>query len=190
VLTSCSEEKEKAPPTAAAPVVRSSVTTQPGVAGGVSKEVVIVETLVTKVDTAGHRVTLKGPEGREFTFHVSPSIKDLSRLQPDDKVTATFARRVFIGVKRGEAPVSDTYETTWGASDKGEMPGRLAAQETKKVGRVMAIDGVDRTADIEFTDGFVKHVVVRPDVDLSKYKVGDNVIVRVTTALTVLSKRP
>jgi hypothetical protein len=174
--------------TANAPLASRSVTTQPGVAGGVAEDVVIIETIVTAVDLPGHQVTLKGPQGREFTFDVSPQIKDLSRLKPGDKVTATFSRRVYVGVKRENAPASETYETDWGASKQGEMPGRLSAQETKKVGRVTAIDSANRTADVQFTDNVVHHIPVRSDVDLSQYKVGDNVIIRVTTALTVLSK--
>jgi len=174
--------------TANAPVASRTVTTQRGVAGGVAEDVVIIETIVTGVDVPAHRVTLKGPEGREFTFDVSPQIKDLSQLNAGDKVTATFSRRVYVGVKRENAPASDTYETEWGASKQGEMPGRLSAQETKKVGRVTAIDSANRTADIQFVDSVVHGLPVRSDVDLSQYKVGDNVIIRVTTALTVLSK--
>jgi hypothetical protein len=191
VLTACSSTgKEKPPTTAASPVLQTSVTTKPGVAGSVTEDVFIIEAIVSAVDVPGHRVTLKGPEGREFTFDVSPQIKDLSQLKVGDKVTSTFSRRVFIGVRRDDAPPSETYETTWGTSGPGEKPGRLSAQESKKVGRVVAIDPVNRMADIQFADGVVKRVQVRPDVDLSKYKVGDNVIMRVTTSLTVLSQTP
>jgi len=163
--------------------------TKEGVAGGMTEDVVVIEAIVTDVDTTGHRVTLKGSEGKEYTFDVNPRIKDISKLKNGDKVTATFSRRVFVAVNRDNAPASDTYERTWGASGAGQMPGRLSAQEATKVGRVTAIDTVNRTADVQFADDVVKRIPVRSDVDLSKYKVGDNVIIRVTTALTVLSQK-
>jgi hypothetical protein len=141
------------------------------------------------VDVPNHRVTLKGPEGQQYTFDVNPQVKDISKLKAGDKVTSTFARRVFVGVKHDDAPVSATHAKIWGASGTGEMPGRLSAQESTKVGRVVAIDTANRTADVRFADDVVKRIPVRSDVDLSKYKVGDNVIIRVTTALTVLSQK-
>ena len=114
-------------------MVESSVTTKPGVAGGVAEDVVVVEAIVTAVDMPGHRVTLKGPEGREFTFDVSTRIKDLSQLHVGDKVKATFARRVSVAVTRDEAAPATRTETTWGGSGMGQQPGRLYAQESKKV---------------------------------------------------------
>ena len=125
LLTACqSNDKQKettpppakptpAPVTAAPPTMDSSVTMKEGVAGGVTEDVVTVETVVTAVDAAGRKVTLKGPEGREYSFDVNPQIKDLSALKVGDKVTATLGRRVFIGVRRDDAPASDTYEETW-----------------------------------------------------------------------------
>src|SRR5688572_2531493 len=143
VLASCSSS-EKEPPKAASPVVERSVTTRPGVAGGLTEDVVVIEAIIVSVDKPNHRVTLKGPEGKEYSFDVNPRIKDLSELNVNDKVKATFSRRVFVDVKRADAPLSETYEANWGASGPGQMPGRLAAQETKKVGRVVAIDPATR----------------------------------------------
>jgi hypothetical protein len=188
LLTACSSnDKPKPAPVAAQPVVQSSYNTKEGVAGSQREDVIVVETIVTGVDMPNHRVTLKGPEGREYSFDVSPQIKDLSQLKVNDKVTATFTRRVDVSVKRDDAQASETLDKTWGGSGMGEMPGRLSAQETKKVGRVVAIDTQNRTADVQFVDA-MKRIPVRSDVDLSNYKVGDNVVIRVTTALTVLSK--
>ena len=190
MLAGCtSNDKPKPAPTAAQPRAERGVTTREGVAGGLTEDVVVIEAIVTDVDTQGHRVTLTGPEGRQYSFDVNPKIKDISKLKPNDKVTATFSRRVWVTVKREDEPASSTYERTWGASSPGEMPGRLSAQETTKVGRVTAIDTIARTADVEFTDDLIKRIPVRSDVDLSKYKVGDNVVIRVTTALTVLSQK-
>ncbi len=77
-----------------------------------------------------------------------------------------------------------------GTAMPGEKPGLLMAAETEAVARVTAIDSVNRTADLEFLDGTAKQVPVRSDVDLSKYKVGDSVVIRATTSVTVLVTTP
>jgi len=64
----------------------------------------------------------------------------------------------------------------------------MVAEETKVVARVKSIDPASRRAELEFADGTVRSVPVRQDIDLSRYKVGDNVVIRSTTALTVLAE--
>jgi len=191
VLVGCSSSKEQPKPAPTLDPVRTerTATTKEGVAGGLTEDSVIVEALVTSVDVPNRRVTLKGPEGRQFTFDVNPQIQDISALKPNDKVIATFSRRVWVTVKREDEPASNTYEKTWRGSGAGEMPNRLAEQETTKVGRITAIDAAARTADVAFVDDVVKRIPVRSDVNLSNYKVGDNVVVRVSTLLTVLSQK-
>ena len=150
----------------------------------------VVETVVSAVDLPTRRVTLKGSQGNEYTFTARPEIKNLPQLKVGDKVTATFARRMVVTVRSDDAPPSQERSNTYHTARPGEKPGMLMAEETEKVARVTAIDTVNRRADLEFADGIVKSVPVRSDVDLSRYKVGDNVVIRVTSGLTVLARTP
>jgi hypothetical protein len=184
LLASCAEQAE--PPQAM--VAKATVTNKPGTAGGVTEHTYFVDSVVTAVDEPGRTVTLKGAEGRQETFSISPGIKDLSELNVGDRVQATFVRREYVDVRRDDAPIAETYDTKWDYSDAGEKPHRLRSSDARKVGRVVAIDHTSRTADIEFADGVVNCVPIRSDVDLSKYNAGDNVIVRVTSTLTVISR--
>ena len=188
VPSGCSSPEAEKPPVATArTAAHTNVTTRPGVAGGLTEDTVVVEAAVSMVDLTMHRVTLRGQDGQLVTYDVSPEIQDISRLQAGDKVTATLSRRTWIEVRRDNLPASEAYEKTWGASAPGEMPGRLTAKESTKVARITDIDPVKRTAELEFTDRKVR-IPVRSDVDLSQYRVGDNVIVRVTSKLSVLTK--
>ena len=185
VCTSCTNEP-KSEPTAAAPALNSSVKTPPGEAGRVEEDVFRVEAVVSAVDLSTRRVTLTGPEGKQHTFTAGPEIKNLPQLKVGDKVSATFARRFVVMVRRDQAPPSESYDTVSATARMGERPGMLVAEETKIVARVKSIDTANRTAVLEFPDQTFRTVPVRPDVDLSKYRVGDNVVIRTTTALTVL----
>jgi Cu/Ag efflux protein CusF len=189
VLASCTQEQQPAP-TAARPRVQTSVTTQPGVAGGVVEDVFTAQAVVSAVDIPTRRVTLTGSEGGQFTFTAGPEIKNLPQVKVGDKVTATFARRMVVVVRSDEATPSLARSSTGATALPGAKPGMLVAEETQAVARVKAIDSVNRTADLEFSDGTVKTFPVRSDVDLSRYKAGDNVVIRVTTGLTVLVESP
>ena len=160
--------------------------TPPGEAGRVEEDVFRVEAVVSAVDPSTRRVTLTGPEGKQHSFTAGPEIKNLGQLKVGDKVSATFARRFVVTVRRDEAPPSESYDTVSATARMGERPGMLVAEETKVVARVKSIDAVNRKAELEFPDQSVRTVPIRPDIDLSKYRVGDNVVIRTTTALNVL----
>ncbi len=46
------------------------------------------------------------------------------------------------------------------------------------------------TATLQFPDGKAKNFVVRPDVDLTKVKLGEEVVIRATEALAVVVEKP
>jgi hypothetical protein len=188
VLASCNNDKPL--PTAAPPQSELTVTTQPGVAGGSATHVFTVEAIVTAVDQSNRHVTLKDSEGDEFTFVAEPEVKNLPQVHVGDKVTGTFTRRIFVAVRADDASPSVSHETARGTAMPGEKPGVLVAEESEAVARVVAIDTVNRTADLQFVNGLVKSVPVRSDVDLSKYNVGDSVVIRATTSLTILVETP
>lgn len=185
-LASCTSEPSS-PPTAKAPVVQSEATITPGRAGGVEEDVFRAQAVVSAVNTTTRKVTLTGPEGRQYTFTAGPEIRNLAQLKVGEKVSATFGRRFVVMVRRDDAPPSETYDTVSATARLGDKPGMLVAEETKIVARVKSIDTSSRTASLEFPDGTSRTVSVRPDVDLSQYRAGDNVVIRTTTALTVLT---
>jgi len=189
VLASCTEE-QKPPPTAAAPRLSSAVTTQPGVAGGMTEDSYIVQAIVKEVDLINRHVTLQDSGGEKFTFTAGPEIKNLQHLHVNDKVTATFARRIVVTVRSNDDPASYSRESLEATARVGAKPGMLVAEESKHVAVVTAINSDARTADLKFDSGTAYGVPVRSDVEMSKYKVGDNVIIRVTRALTVLTETP
>jgi hypothetical protein len=190
VCASCGSESKPAP-TANAPVAQSQVTTPTGgQAGRLEEDVFRVQAVISAVDMNTRRVTLTGPEGRSYTFTAGPEIKNLAQTRVGDKVSATFARRLLITVRRDDAPPGETYDTTSATARLGEKPGMLVAEEVKITARVKSINASTRTAELEFSDGSVAAVTARPDVDLSKYTVGDNVVIRSTTTLTVLAETP
>jgi len=186
---SCAQQNSSpssAPATAAPVKLQSRVTTQPGVAGGVLEEVLTIQVVVTAVDLPTRHVTRTGPEGKQITFTAGPEIRNLPQLKANDKVTATFTRRMVV-VVRASGDVGASYTAAGATAQPGDKPGMLLAEEATLTAKVKTIDIPNRMAGLEFVDGTVENIPVRPDVDMTKYKVGDVVTIRVTNALTVLT---
>ena len=56
--------------------------------------------------------------------------------------------------------------------------------------KVIAIDLEKRTATLRFEDGNTETFPVRADVDLSRHKVGEQVVFRVTEMIAIWVEKP
>ncbi len=93
-------------------------------------------------------------------------------------------------MRSGSEEPSVTHAAALATAPKGAKPGAMVAEMYEIVASVKSIDSANRTAILQFSDGQTRTVHVRPDVDLSRYKVGDSVVIRVTSALSVLVENP
>jgi len=64
------------------------------------------------------------------------------------------------------------------------------AETTRVTAKVTALDPEQHKAALQFEDGTTRIVAVRPDVDLSKQKIGDSVVIRITEALAIQVAKP
>jgi hypothetical protein len=169
------------------------VNVQPGVAGGVVEDTTSVAVTVKAVDASRRRVTLVDADGHQATFNVSPEVRNLEQLREGDKLTATLKERLTVFVRgdnAGAEKANDAYAAALASAPKGAKPGGVFAESYQVVATVTAIDADKRTATLKFSDGDSRTFPIRSDVDLSRYKVGDSVVIRVTESLSVLTSRP
>jgi hypothetical protein len=195
-LASCSSEEKQPPPQTVK--TSSVVSIEPGVAGGVIDETATAAVKVKSINHSNRRVTLVDNAGDEGTFTADPEIRNLDQLHPGDKLTATLKQRIVVYVRSAPAngdsaaaaKASDTYAAALARAPRGAKPGGVFAESYEVVALVTAIDSTARTADLKCADGWTHTVQVRPDVDMSRYKVGDSVVIRVTASLAVLAAQP
>ena len=172
------------------PKVESSVKNTPGVAGGEWHEAITSTALITAIDKNTRQVTLKGPDNDTYSFTASPEIRNFDQMKVGDHVTAKFDRYVTVKVESGPTTMRASYGVTEGRTFPGDKPGALAAETIDVTAKVIAIDEIRHSATLQSITGDTVVVPVRSDVDLSKYKVGDTVVARVTTTLMVLVATP
>ena len=196
---SCSENNQ--PPAATAPAQptqsddqstvaqgTSTVTIVPGVAGGIIDEVFTASATVSAVDPASRMITLLSPDGSTAAFPAPRSMQNFDQLRVGDKVNATLRERLEIYVNPNGGSPSASAVALAARAPKGAKPGAIVAQEYELTANVVAIDSTNRQATLRFVDGQTRVVNVRPDVDLTKYKVGDQVVIRVTEALQIIAE--
>lgn len=185
ILTACSTV---APPPSA--TGEGAVTYQEGVPGGVVVNTVDVSARVTAIDTANRKVTLLGSDGEKFTVKVGPEAVNFDQVGVGDLVKATVTEELVVFLDKEGAPSSDGEAEVVALAPKGAKPGGLVAQVTQVTATVAAIDQTKRTATLRFDDGSTETFPVRDDIDLSRHKVGERVVFRVTEMIAISVEKP
>jgi Cu/Ag efflux protein CusF len=188
---SCSSNDKKSDSTAKTSsdaVPASSV--QQGEAGGTMQESFSTTATVTALDPATRQITLTTDDGTEASMTAGPEIRNFDQIHVGDKVNATITETLLVFVRSDGAAPSVSHAASLSKAPKGAKPGALASESYEIVASVKAIDPSARTATLLFSDGQTKTFPVRPDVDLSRYKVGDSVVIRITDTISVLVAKP
>jgi Cu/Ag efflux protein CusF len=72
----------------------------------------------------------------------------------------------------------------------GAKPGGVTANTEEITAKVKAINLKHRKATLQFPDGTSHTFTVRPDVDMTKHAVGDEVVIRATEAVAISVEKP
>ena len=190
LLASCNSDKKAESDSASSAQGSRTVAVVAGEAGGVVEDTFTTTATVSDINKSERKVTLKASDGTKTSFTAGPQIRNFDQLKEGDKVSATVIERLEVFVRGSGEDPRVTHSAALARAPKGAMPGALVAESYEIVAAVKSIDQSARTAVLAFADGQTRTVKVRPDVDLTRYKVGDNVVIRVTAALTVLADRP
>jgi hypothetical protein len=168
----------------------ATATVAEGVPGGGVVATYELTASVAAIDKASRKITLVDAAGIKKTVKAGPEVVNFDQIRVGDqlKITATEALVVSMA-GQGELP-SDGGAQMVVLSPKGAKPGGIMAETTRVTAKVTAIDPEQHTATLQFEDGTTRLVPVRPDVDLSKRKVGDSVVIRITEALAVQVAKP
>jgi len=163
---------------------------QEGVPGGVVVNTVDVSARVSAIDKANRKVTLLGPDGEKFTVKVGPEAVNFDQIRLGDLVRATVTEELVVYLGEEGTPSGEGEAGVVALAPKGVKPAGLVAQVTQVTATVTAIDRTKRTATLRFDDGSTKTYPVREDIDLSRRKVGERVVFRVTEMIAISVEKP
>jgi len=168
----------------------SMVSVQPGVPGGTTVETYQSSATVTAIDTATRSVTVVSPNGATATFKCGPEVINFDQIHVGDQIRATLTKEVVVFLASAGAPPMDGGAGAVALPAQGEKPGIAMADTVELTAVVKAVDLKRHEATLLFLDGTTKTVKVRPDVDLTKARLGEQVVIRSTRTMALLVEKP
>jgi hypothetical protein len=186
-VTSCSSPSSTS--SSASYDTSSAASIQKGVPGGVMVETHKMTAKVISVDAASRKVVVS-QDGKETTLKCGPEVINFDQIRVGDELKATVTEELAVSMATEAAPPSDGAAAVVALAPKGAKPGGVVAATVRVTAKVTAIDLKQHKATLQFPDGTSHTVAVRPDVDLTQRKVGEQVVIRTTETLAVSVEKP
>jgi len=170
--------QDKAP--AAAPTM-SAIADAMGV-----REKMIAVGIVQSVDLKNRLVSIKNEEGKIFTVHAGPEVRNLAQIGPGSVVKVEYHEALAMALDKVQSGGINVREdaVSAGRTVAGALPGATIEDSVKMLGTILAIDKAKRTVLIQ---GAIHHVSLKipADMDLKDLKVGDQVVAHYVQELGV-----
>jgi translation elongation factor P/translation initiation factor 5A len=163
---------------------------QPGQAGGVRVKTYKETATVTGIDKVTRKVTLVTKDGTKSTVKCGPDVANFAQIEVGDQVKAVVTEQLVVFVRQPGEPSGDGAAGVVGSAPIGAKPGGVIANTEEITAKVKAIDLKHRRATLLFPDGTSHSFTVRPDVDMTKHSVGDEVVIRATEAVAISVEKP
>lgn len=186
-LAACSSDDK---PPAPKEETAGSTLVQPGVPGGVVVETYTMTANVVHIDGPGREVILATPDGKRHGVKCGPEVVNFDQIRVGDQLKVTVAEEVAVYMASDAEPPSAGGAALVALAPKGAKPGGVMAATVQVTATVTAIDLGHHKATLTFADGSTKTVAVRHDVDLTKRKVGEKVVIRKTEAMALSVEQP
>ena len=146
-----------------------------------------VSATVEAIDHETREVTLRMPEGDTVSFVASEEARNLGQVAVGDVVNAEYVESLSIEVVANEGFEPDSGEMqAMARSKEGEMPGVAAIDTKVATATVEEINIEANTFKLRGPDGSGQEYVARNPGNLKRARVGDLVIVTVTTSVSIV----
>ncbi len=160
-----------------------------GVPGSAVTDTEELHATVAAINKSKRRFTLKDEQGNMRSFTAPPEMRNFEQLNVGDKVRAQAVTERVVYLREPGAPSADHIAGMAGTPPAGSKPGLLEAETLEVSALVKAIDTTKRTVTLQFPDGTLKTVKVRPDIELKNDYLGREVVIRLTSAIAVAVER-
>jgi len=168
----------------------TAVALEKGVPGGVAVETYQSSATVTAIDPDTRSVTVVSSNGAKATFKAGPEVINFDQIHLGDQIKATLTKELVVFMRKPGAPQVDGEAAAIVLAPKGAKPGGVMASTVEVTVKVKVIDLKRHEVTLLFPDGTSKTVPVRPDVDLTKVKLGEEVVIRTTQAVALSVEKP
>ncbi len=168
----------------------NSVVFQKDVSGGVIVNTVEATVQIAAIDHTNRNMTLVMPDGKKVDIKAGADVRNFDQLQVGDLLKFTLTEEIVAYLDKDGEPIPDESTRKVTLAPKGARPGGMIAETTKVTATIMAINSCGHAATLQFADGSSKTFPVRPDIDLGRYTVGEEVVFLITKMLAIKAEKP
>jgi len=168
----------------------SAIAIQRGVPGGIAVDTYHETATVTGIDRDSRKVTLVTPDSAKSVVKCGPEVANFAQIAVGDQVKATVTEQVVVFVRNPGEADSGGAAAVVALAPIGAKPGGVMANTEDITAKVQFIDLRHRKATVLFPDGARKTFKVRPDVDMTKHSVGEEVVFRTTESMAISVEKP
>ncbi|HOW75609.1 MAG TPA: hypothetical protein PK959_06715 [Candidatus Competibacteraceae bacterium] len=133
--------------------------------------------VVQTVDLQSRLVSIKNEDGKIFTIHAGPEVRNLAQIGPGSVVKVEYQEALAVALEKAPSGGVNVREDTVsaGRTAAGALPGATIEDNVQMIGTIIAIDKAKRTVLIQ---GAMHHVNLKipANMDLKDLKVGDQVV--------------
>ena len=184
-LTSCSSTRPADEPLGE--TTRATVYKE-GVPGGVIVETIKINATVVAVDTTNRAVTVAVPDGRQKVIGCGPEVVNFGQIRVGDQVNAMITSELVLALTTTDMP---TVEAGLAAlAPRGAKPGGVMTQTQEYTATIAYVNRSRREVTLLLPDDSKRTFTVRPDVDLTERKPGQQVAIRVSVAVAIEVSKP
>jgi Cu/Ag efflux protein CusF len=132
--------------------------------------------VVQSVDLQSRLVSIRNEDGKIFTIHAGPEVRNLAQIGPGSVIKVEYHEALALALDKVQSGGINVRQETVsaGRTPAGGLPGGTIQESVKMLGTILAIDKEKRKVLIQ---GAIHHVSLRipADMDLKDLKVGDQV---------------
>jgi hypothetical protein len=150
----------------------------------------VVSAAVAAIDHESRAVTLRTADGEEISFTASEEARNLDQVSVGDLLVVEYVETVSIDViaNDGMEPVAvEAAEAV--RTEECEMPGFAAMDTTVITATVEEINIEMNTFKLKGPEGVVKEFVAQNPDNLKRTKVGDLVVMSMSTAIGIIVEK-
>lgn len=142
--------------------------------------------VVQTVDLKSRLVSIKNEDGKIFTIHAGPEVRNLAQIGPGSVVKVEYQEALVMVLEKVQSGGVNVREDTVsvGRTPAGALPGATLEENVKMIGTIIAIDKEKHTVLIQ---GAIHHVSLKipANMDLKDLKVGDQVMAQYVQELGI-----
>ncbi len=151
-------------------------------------------TITAVVEAINHEtrvVTVRPEDGEPITFTASEEARNLDQVAVGDVLTAEYVETISVEVLANDGMQAEAASASAMArTEKGEMPGVAAMDATVVTATVEEINLEKNTFKLKGPDGTINEYLARNPENLKRSKVGDLVVITMTTAVAIVVDKP